>query len=97
MKMSEEQTNGIDDGGREIKQSWGEFKKLVEDLDLDAVKNAGGTASAGVRFRKGLRDLKKKAGQIVKATVALDKSRREAAKANGTTVAEPPAEAPAEA
>jgi hypothetical protein len=74
MTAAEETTTGSDDGGRAIKAQWGELKELVENLDLDAIKNAGGTASAGVRFRKGLRELKKRAGLIVKATVDLDLS-----------------------
>lgn len=81
MSTEETTTTGSDDGGRAIKAQWGELKELVENLDLDAIKNAGGTASAGVRFRKGLRELKKRAGLIVKATVDLDKARRAAAKA----------------
>ena len=73
--------SSIDEGGRQIKVKWDILKNLVEELDLDAVKNAGGTASAGVRFRKGLRELKRQAGVIVKDTVELDKERRAAPKA----------------
>jgi len=55
---------------------WTELKALVDTLELDVVKNAKGVAAAGVRARKGLRDLKTKAAELVKTTVDLDKSKR---------------------
>lgn len=55
---------------------WNEFKELVNTLELDVVKNARGVAAAGVRARKGLRELKTKAAELVKTTVDLDKSKR---------------------
>lgn len=57
---------------------WTEFKNIVEALELDIVKNAKGVAAAGVRARKGLRDIKSKAAELVKMTVDLDKSKRAA-------------------
>lgn len=57
---------------------WTELKTLVDTLELDVVKNAKGVAAAGVRARKGLRDLKTKAAELVKTTVDLDKSKRAA-------------------
>lgn len=57
---------------------WNELKALVQDLELDVQKNARGTAAAGVRARKGLRDLKSKAAELVKMTVDLDKSKKAA-------------------
>jgi len=57
---------------------WTELKALVDTLELDVVKNAKGVAAAGVRARKGLRDLKTKAAELVKTTVDLDKSKRAA-------------------
>ena len=57
---------------------WSELKSLVETLELDVVKNAKGVAAAGVRARKGLRDLKTKAAELVKTTVDLDKAKRAA-------------------
>lgn len=57
---------------------WSELKAIVEALELDVVKNAKGVAAAGVRARKGLRDLKAKAAELVKTTVDLDKSKRAA-------------------
>ena len=57
---------------------WTELKQIVEALELDVVKNAKGVAAAGVRARKGLRDLKAKAAELVKTTVELDKAKRAA-------------------
>lgn len=57
---------------------WTELKQIVEALELDVVKNAKGVAAAGVRARKGLRDLKAKAADLVKTTVDLDKAKRAA-------------------
>jgi hypothetical protein len=53
---------------------WSALKSLVEQLELDVVKNARGVAAAGVRARKGLRDLKNLAAELVKKTVELDKA-----------------------
>lgn len=55
---------------------WTEIKTLVESLDLDVMKNASGNASAGVRARRGLRLLKTKSGELVKTTIAEEKSRK---------------------
>ena len=63
----------------DIIEKWAEIKTIIESIDLDVNKNAGGNASAGVRARKGLRLLKKEAAELVKMTVAADKER----KANG--------------
>lgn len=52
---------------------WNELKDLVEALELDAVKNSRGVAAAGVRLRKGLRQLKARSAELVKLTVARDK------------------------
>lgn len=57
---------------------WGELKSLVEQLELDVVKNARGVAAAGVRARKGLRELKNRAAELVKTTVELDKAKKAA-------------------
>ena len=53
---------------------WKELKVLVESLELDMHKNAGGNKSAGVRARKGLRQLKKRASEIVKISLESGKS-----------------------
>ena len=54
---------------------WEELKVLVESLNLDVVKNANGNRSAGVRARRGLRDFKKRAAELVKASLEADKSK----------------------
>ena len=73
----------------QVLEKWEELKTLVESLDQDVSKNAKGTASAGVRARKGLRLLKSKVSELVKLTVELGKAKK-AAKA-----AEKDAEKPA--
>ena len=59
-----------------IADKWAEIKVLIESIDLDVHKNAGGNASAGVRARKCLRLLKKEAAELVKMTVEADKARK---------------------
>ena len=56
-------------------EEWNELKVLVESLELDVHKNANGNKSAGVRARKGLRLLKQRAGNLVKASLEVDKNR----------------------
>ena len=53
---------------------WQELKVLVESLELDVHKNASGNKSAGVRARKGLRLVKQSASELVKESLAADKS-----------------------
>ena len=55
---------------------WKEIQTLVESLDLDVMKNANGNASAGVRARRGLRLLKSKSAELVKTTIAEEKSKK---------------------
>ena len=62
----------------QVISKWTELKALVDTLELDVVKNAKGVAAAGVRARKGLRELKTKAADLVKTTVDLDKAKRAA-------------------
>jgi len=50
------------------------IKVLVESLQDDVVKNSQGNKSAGVRVRKGLRELKKSAASLVKTSLSSDKS-----------------------
>lgn len=64
------------DSDNQVIAKWTELKQIVEALELDVVKNAKGVAAAGVRARKGLRDLKAKAAELVKTTVELDKAKR---------------------
>lgn len=56
---------------------WNEIKTLVEALDVDVAKNARGNSSAGVRARKGLRELQKKSKELVKLTVEVEKASKE--------------------
>lgn len=61
-----------------VRSKWDELKVLVETLELDIQKNARGVAAAGVRARKGLRDLKARAAELVKMTVEHDKAKKAA-------------------
>ena len=62
----------------------------VDDAALDVVKNANGNASAGVRARRGLRLLKSKSAELVKATKESINSHQivELAKRQGVTESE---------
>jgi hypothetical protein len=60
----------------EVLAKWADLKALVEALEHDVAKNAKGTAAAGVRVRKGLRELKTAAGDLVKLTITLDKTKK---------------------
>lgn len=66
----------MENNSNPVLEKWNCLKELVESLELDAHKNAKGTAAAGVRLRKGLRTLKTRAGELVKLTVELDKNRK---------------------
>lgn len=68
----------MDSTDNKVVEKWAEFKALVESLDFDVVKNAKGVAAAGVRARKGLRELKTRAADLVKTTVETDKAKRAA-------------------
>ncbi len=57
----------------DIVAKYEELKVLVETLQTDVVKNAQGNKSAGVRARKGLRELKKAAADLVKSSLTFDK------------------------
>tara|TARA_Y100001937_G_C6913084_1_gene238324 strand:- start:123 stop:311 length:189 start_codon:yes stop_codon:yes gene_type:complete len=50
-----------------------ELKVLIETLQSDVVKNAQGNKSAGVRARKGLRQAKKLASDIVRTSLESGK------------------------
>lgn len=60
-----------------VLEKWNELKALVETLEHDIAKNAKGVVAAGVRARKGLRELKSKSGELVKLTIELEKSSKE--------------------
>jgi hypothetical protein len=50
-----------------------ELKVMVESLQTDLLKNSQGNKSAGVRARKGLRELKKLVSDLVKVSLSSDK------------------------
>lgn len=57
----------------QILESWEHLKELVTSLELDVHKNAHGNKSAGVRARRGLRQLKNDASTLVKLTLEVEK------------------------
>jgi hypothetical protein len=59
-----------------ITEAWKRVKTLVDSMDVDVQKNAGGNSSAGVRARRGLRLLKKEAAALIKVMVEVDKDRK---------------------
>jgi hypothetical protein len=52
-----------------VLNKWTELKTLVETIEDDVQKNATGNKAAGTRARKGLRNLKTTAGELVKLTL----------------------------
>ena len=54
-------------------EQYEELKTLVEALQPDVIKNSQGNKSAGVRARRGLRELKKMAAGLVKLSLTSDK------------------------
>ncbi len=61
----------------EVLAKWSEVKELVEALEHDIAKNAKGVSAAGVRVRKGLRELKSRAGELVKLSLTMEKTKKE--------------------
>jgi len=59
-----------------ILAKWNELKSLVVSLEPDVVKNVKGVAAAGVRARKGLRQLQTSAKELVKLTLESDKAEK---------------------
>lgn len=59
-----------------VLNKWNELKSLVEALEVDVAKNARGVAAAGVRVRKGLRQLATSSKELVKLTLESDKSKK---------------------
>lgn len=59
----------------EVLRQWEELKTMVEILDVDVVKNASGNSSAGVRARKGLRELRTVVSTLVKTTLSAEKAK----------------------
>ena len=58
-----------------ILENWESLKELVGTLELDVHKNAHGNKSAGVRARRGLRQLKDASASLVKLTLEVEKSK----------------------
>jgi hypothetical protein len=58
-----------------VLELWTEVKVLAESLEKDMGKNAvKHNVSAGVRVRKGLRDLKRQVSALLRETLAADKA-----------------------
>ena len=55
-----------------VESKWEDIKELVASLETDVSKNATGNVAAGGRARKGLRQLKKEAGDLVKLTLGKE-------------------------
>ena len=56
-----------------IQNQYAELKNLLLSIEVDLLKNLNGNKSAGVRTRKALREVKKRASEIIKDTIALEK------------------------
>mgnify|MGYP003653750967 CR=1 FL=1 len=56
-----------------LRKQYEELKSLLLAIELDLSKNISGNKSAGIRFRKQLREVKKLATELVKASVDFDK------------------------
>ena len=61
-----------------IAEALNRVKVLVESMEIDIQKNAGGNVSAGVRARRGLRNLKKETAALIKSMVEVEKNRKAA-------------------
>ena len=55
-----------------ILENWENLKELVESPEADLAKTAGGNKAAGVRLRKGLRNIKSQAADLVKESLQQD-------------------------
>jgi len=55
-----------------VLNKWAELKTLVETIEEDVQKNAGGNKAAGTRARKGLRTLKNAASDLVRLTLGKE-------------------------
>lgn len=62
----------------DIVTTWEQIKSITVELELLILKNASGNASAGVKARKGLRDIKKKVADLVKLMVEAEKVNKQA-------------------
>jgi hypothetical protein len=55
-----------------VLNKWDELKDLVENIEDDVQKNASGNKAAGTRARKGLRNLKTAASELVRLTLGKE-------------------------
>ena len=55
-------------------ENWNKLKVLVESLDVDVVKSVRGNKTAAVRVRRGLREAKKIAADVIRDGIGLTKS-----------------------
>ena len=55
-----------------IVENWENLKELIESLEADLNKTAGGNKAAGVRLRKGLRTVKNQVAALVKESLQQD-------------------------
>lgn len=61
-------------------EQYAKIKKLLDDAEIDLLKNKAGNKQAGVRLRRSLSDAKKAIGELSKTSLAADKARKEAKK-----------------
>jgi hypothetical protein len=55
-------------------ENWNKLKVLIETLDVDVVKSARGNRTAAVRVRRGLRDAKKIAADVIREGIVISKT-----------------------
>jgi hypothetical protein len=55
-------------------ENWNKLKILVETLDVDVVKSSRGNRTAAVRVRRGLRDAKKIASDVIREGIVISKA-----------------------
>lgn len=61
----------------QLQEGWEEFNVMVELVGKDVEKNVKGNVSAGVRVRKGLRNVRKVLNALIKDSLEHDKAVRE--------------------
>ena len=54
-------------------ENWNKLKILIESLDVDVVKSVRGNKTAAVRVRRGLREAKKIAADVIRDGIVLTK------------------------
>jgi hypothetical protein len=58
---------------QQLVEKFEELLTLVQSLRTDVVKHAAGNKTAGLRVRRGLRDVKKLSADLVRESVELSK------------------------